>query len=292
MVRAVPRGLRRRLPAVERRGVRGVPEPSRRPAGLRRTAHHVRRGAAVRRVLLRSGRLHHLRRRRRGAARPARRPVRPGHDRDRVRPRVRPRHPDTVRGSRPRPADRVHRTAVRLLRRRVGRAGQPRRVERRVVQRRRRAQRPHRHDEGERPRRVGPVRRGWSWFGVRPGGCVPGRIQRGRRPVRRVARLAAPALAEPVQRDGREHRRQRAVRVRRQRTARVHPDRPEPLLERRGRCRDGLDRGSHAGRRNVGGRGRLRRRDRSVRTRRRVLRIDEHRVSERACGAGDLRRLG
>ena len=76
------------------------------------------------------------------------------------------------------------------------------------------------------------------------------------------------------------------------RTARIHPDRPEPLLERRGRRRDGLDRGSHVGRRNLGGRGRLRRRDRSVRTRRRVLRIDEHRVSERTCGAGDLRRLG
>ena len=69
------------------------------------------------------GRLHHLRRRRRGAARPARRPVRPGHDRDRVRPRVRPRHPDTVRGARPRPADHLHRAAVRLLRRRVGRRG-------------------------------------------------------------------------------------------------------------------------------------------------------------------------
>ena len=91
---------------------------------------------------------------------------------------------------------------------------------------------------------------------------------------------------------GTQHRRQRAARVRRGRTARLHPDRPEPLLERRGRCRDRLDRRPHAGRRDLGGRGRVRRRRGSVRTRRGVLRIDEHRVRERTGGAGDLRRPG
>ncbi len=81
----------------------------------------------VRRLLLRAGRLHGLRRRQRRAALHARRRLRPGDDRDRARPRIRSRDPAALRRVEPQPADRDDRAAGRLLRRRLGRSGQPRR---------------------------------------------------------------------------------------------------------------------------------------------------------------------
>ena len=147
--RAVPGRLRRSVPATGRRGVRRLSRTDRpHPRLRRRRGDVVRRDQPVRRVLLRAGRLHGLRRRHGRCALPPGRPVGPAHPRRRPRPRVRPRHPGADRRSRPRTADDHDRATGRLLRRRVGGPGGAWRGRRCLVLRRRCAQRVGRHDHG------------------------------------------------------------------------------------------------------------------------------------------------
>ena len=120
--RGVPRSLRRAVRALDRSRLRRLSRARRRDPRLRAgRGDDVRGDQPVRRLLLRAGRLHGLRRRSRRHPRHALRRVRPDDPRRRLRPRVRPRHPVARRRVRARPADHHHRAAGRLLRRGVGR---------------------------------------------------------------------------------------------------------------------------------------------------------------------------
>ena len=74
-------------------------------------------------------------------------------------------------------ADDLHRAAGRLLRRRLGRPGLPRRVAAAAARRRRRPRRTDRDARGARPGRHRPVRRRRTRIGVRPCRRLPGGVR-------------------------------------------------------------------------------------------------------------------